>query len=101
MDEEERAKIKSIDLPKYRRLLIANGDFLQYDDDGCKIQSSITGRNIRSAIQVDREWCYTISDKRKAWDNVKKKPEANQMMPAGLFIYDYQRLVNTGDIEVY
>jgi len=32
---------------------------------------------------------------------VKRKPDANQVTPSGLFIYDYQRLVNTGDIEEY
>ena len=82
-------------------MLITNGDFHQYDDDGIHIDSIIKGRNIRSAIQVDKHWTYTISDKRNPWSNSKKKPDKSKELTAGLYLYDYQRLMSSGDVEVY
>jgi hypothetical protein len=48
--EEQRNNIGKNEKNKYRRLVITNGDFCQYGDDGTEIDSYISGRNVRNAI---------------------------------------------------
>ena len=78
----KRAKMPKSELKKYNRIMIANGDIYTYDEDYKTVEpqtwlkagmttpcKAITGRRIRSALQVDKSFTYTISDNRQGWDN--------------------------------
>lgn len=90
MDPAKKAKLSKTDLIKFRRMVFYNGDIHVYDDKGKVVGPSIIGRRIRAAIQIDKSFTYTISDKRFAWDNQKKSYSVDgKVMTSGLYLYDY------------
>jgi hypothetical protein len=49
---------------KLNRMILTNGDIYNYDESGKLLPNKVDGRHICSALQIDRSFTYTISDKR-------------------------------------
>jgi hypothetical protein len=82
---------------KLNRVAIVDGDIHMFDREGKLRKPQFTKRNIKNAIQIDQTNMYTISDKRFAFNNEKRKPDKDgQVLPSGLWLYDYKRLLVNG-----
>lgn len=111
--EEGRKKLEKKDNYKLDKMIFANGDIYIYNDlgkldekhregDKTKAKNKIAGRAIRSALQIDKSFTYTISDQRYQWDNKTGNfSKDGKVLFAGLYIYDYDRMLKTGKVEVY
>jgi len=111
--EEGRKKLEKKDNYKLDKMIFANGDIYIYNDlgkldekhregDKTKAKNKIAGRAIRSALQIDKSFTYTISDHRYQWDNKTGNfSKDGKVLFAVLYIYDYDRMLKTGKVEVY
>jgi hypothetical protein len=61
---DNRAKMGKKENYKLNKMVYANGDIYNYDEAGKLMPDKIDGRHIQSALQIDRSFTYTISDKR-------------------------------------
>jgi hypothetical protein len=97
MDDKEVSEIEKGGKYKMNRVAIVDGGIYVYDREGKLKKPQFTKRNIRNAIQIDQNNMYTISDKRFAWDNYKKKSDNDgAILNAGLFLYDYKQMLVSG-----
>lgn len=84
-----------------KSILISGGDIQVYNWKK-EVEQSIEGRSIRNALQIDQEWIYVLCDESYKWDN-RSQSYSNVGIPSesGLYVYDYSRLVQHGQVEVY
>ena len=64
-----------------------------------EIKQVFENRNVCNFVYADKVWVYALNNRRVGFDN-KLKKQGGAVMDAGLYVYDFSRLLE-GDIEVH
>ena len=69
-------------------------------DRNNQIQQVFENRNICNFTNTNSDWVYALNNRRIGYDN-KLKKQAGGVLNAGLYVYDFSRLIDEGAIEVH